>query len=107
LTGIANGRDGYVLRIINAAGQAAVLNNNDAGSAAANRILTGTSQNLSIAPDSSVDLVYDSATAIWRVLGSATGVTSIGSIDSQSKSANGAVIVGNSLVLQTADASFP
>ncbi len=36
-----------------------------------------------------------------------SSVTSIGTIDSQTKSANGAVISGNSLVLQTADASSP
>lgn len=35
------------------------------------------------------------------------GVTSIGTIDSQTKSANGAVISVNSLVLQSADASNP
>ncbi|MDO8335829.1 MAG: carbohydrate binding domain-containing protein [Candidatus Saccharibacteria bacterium] len=36
-----------------------------------------------------------------------TVVTSIGTIDSQTKSANGAVISGNTLVLQTADATHP
>ena len=37
----------------------------------------------------------------------ASGVQTIGVIDSQAKSANGAVITGTSLVYQTADASFP
>ena len=36
-----------------------------------------------------------------------TGVTSIGTMDSQTKSADGAVIVGSSLVMQTADATNP
>lgn len=40
-------------------------------------------------------------------LGSGSGVTSIGTINSQTKSANGAVITGTSLVMQTVDASFP
>jgi hypothetical protein len=39
--------------------------------------------------------------------GSGSGVTTVGTIDSQTKSANGAVISGTSLVLQSADASFP
>ncbi len=36
-----------------------------------------------------------------------TGVTTIGTLDSLTKSANGAVISGNNLVLQTADATMP
>lgn len=36
-----------------------------------------------------------------------TGVATVGTIDSQAKSANGAVISGTSIVLQTADASNP
>lgn len=36
-----------------------------------------------------------------------SGVTTIGTIDSQSKSANGAVITGTSLVMQSADATNP
>ena len=37
--------------------------------------------------------------------GSGSGVTTVGAIDSQTKSANGAVITGGTIVLQTADAS--
>lgn len=36
-----------------------------------------------------------------------TNINSIGTLDSQTKSANGAVIASNALVLQSADASFP
>lgn len=39
--------------------------------------------------------------------GGGGGVTTIGTIDSQTKSANGAVISGTSLVMQTADGSAP
>ena len=39
--------------------------------------------------------------------GGGTGVTTVGTIDTQTKSANGAVITGTSIVLQTADATFP
>lgn len=38
---------------------------------------------------------------------SGSGVVTIGTIDSQSKSANGAVITGTSLVMQSADATYP
>jgi hypothetical protein len=46
--------------------------------------------------------------ALWRVIGdvsggSGAGVTAVGAIDSQTKSANGAVISGGSIYLQTAD----
>lgn len=39
--------------------------------------------------------------------GGGSGVTTIGAIDSQTKSANGAVIVGSNLYMQTADGSNP
>ncbi len=39
--------------------------------------------------------------------GGGGGISSIGTIDSQTKSANGAVIIGSDLVLQTADVSNP
>jgi hypothetical protein len=111
ITGIANGRDGYLFTLLNAASQSAVLTNNDASSSAANRITTGTGGSISIAPGSSLILVYDSAASLWRVVGdvaggSGSGVTTVGTLDSQAKSADGAVIAGSSIVLQTADASF-
>jgi hypothetical protein len=44
--------------------------------------------------------------ASW-VSGTTTGVSGIGTINSATKSANGAVVSGANLVMQTADASFP
>jgi hypothetical protein len=46
-----------------------------------------------------------SAWVAANIDGAGSGVTTIGAIDSQTKSANGAVISGNNLYLQTADAS--
>lgn len=46
------------------------------------------------------------ADGTWKTT-PATGATSVGTIDSQSKSANGAVITGTSLVMQNADATHP
>lgn len=51
-------------------------------------------------------LTVDSGNVSWQPSGGG-GVTTIGTIDSQSKSANAAVIVGTDLFFQTADASFP
>lgn len=45
---------------------------------------------------------------IWGACGAGgSGVTAVGTIDSQTKSANGAVISGTDIVLQTADGSNP
>jgi hypothetical protein len=66
LTGIAGGRDGYVLTLINAGSAAATLTNNDSNSSSGNRIITGTGGPISVAVNTTVTLVYDSATAVWR-----------------------------------------
>jgi hypothetical protein len=50
-------------------------------------------------------LTSNTTTIVWGSCGS--GVTTIGAIDSQTKSANGAVISGVNLYMQTADASNP
>ena len=73
LTGLANGSDGRILTIINAAAQALAINNEDVGSTAANRILTGTGGNISVAAGSSTTLIYDSGASRWRVIGDVAG----------------------------------
>ncbi len=49
-------------------------------------------------------LRWSAGTAVWTC-STTGGISGIGTLDSQTKSANGAVISGNNLVLQTADAS--
>jgi hypothetical protein len=66
ITGIGGGRDGYILTLMNAGSATAFLNNNDSNSTAANRILTGTGTNVSLLVNSTVTLVYDSSSAVWR-----------------------------------------
>ncbi|HTE21846.1 MAG TPA: NosD domain-containing protein [Candidatus Limnocylindria bacterium] len=54
-------------------------------------------------------LKYETTGNTWACAsdGAGSGVTGIGTINSQTKSADGAVISGSNLVLQTADATFP
>ena len=70
LTGIAGGVDGRRITIVNiAAANAIVLQNEDANSTAANRIIL-IGQPITIVPKGSVTLIYDATSARWRVIGS-------------------------------------
>jgi hypothetical protein len=60
-------RDRY-LRIVNVGANTFNLANQNAGSTAANRIITGTGADLAVAADASVLLWYDIATTRWRVV---------------------------------------
>lgn len=52
--------------------------------------------------------VFNLGTVTWVLRGSGgVGVSVVGAIDGQTKSANAAVISGSSIYMQTADASFP
>jgi hypothetical protein len=66
ITGILNGRNGYVLTIVNAGSLAATLTNEDTNSTAINRITTGTGNALSLPVGATVTLVYDSVGQRWR-----------------------------------------
>ncbi len=70
ITGIAGGRDGKILTMMNAASQDATLANNSGSSSAANRIVTGTGSDMTLAAGSSVTLIYDSGASLWRIIGS-------------------------------------
>lgn len=111
ITGIANGRDGYLLTIINAAGQAATISNNSGSSLAANRIITGTSADFSMPAGSSVLLVYDSTSSLWRMnaspSSSSSGVTTVGTYANCTAFSNGASISSTTITLGCADATHP
>jgi collagen type VII alpha len=85
ITGIAGGTDGRLLTLTNASANAATITNNDLASTAANRIITGTGSNLTIASGASVQMIYDSGDSLWRVVGG-TGSTG---------SSNNSVTLGN------------
>ena len=68
ITGIvAAAVDGQLLLLLNVGAQNIVLTNQDALSVAANRILTGTGANVTLAADDTALLVYDLTTARWRI----------------------------------------
>jgi hypothetical protein len=76
VTGFANGSDGKLLYILNKTGTQLTINNNDTGSSAANRILTGTGAAISVENNASLILIYDAATSLWNVVGGTGGGSS-------------------------------
>jgi Chaperone of endosialidase len=91
ITGIAGGTDGKLLTIINAGANAATISNESTSSTAANRTKTGTGADLTLAPDASLSLVYDSGASRWRVVGGTGGGTSYASVDITDKATGGAI----------------
>jgi hypothetical protein len=67
ITGIAGGLQDRRIRIVNAGAQNIVLQNQNAGSSAVTRIITGTAADITVAPDDVAQLWYDDATDRWRV----------------------------------------
>lgn len=73
VSAIPAGFQGQVLALTNATGNSITINNEDTGVTAANRILTGTGSSITLNNDTSINLIYDSASARWRVTGSVGG----------------------------------
>ena len=68
--GLTGGADGRILRLYNTSGQAMTINNDDAGSTAANRIYTNTGGNVVLAAGNSfATFIYDSAFSRWILTG--------------------------------------
>lgn len=59
-----------------------------------------------IATDQSTGDLYVFQGAAWSLIASPSTITTIGAIDGQAKVANGASVVGNTIYLQSSDASF-
>ena len=75
VTGFANGSDGKVILLTNKTGSQLTINNNDSGSSAANRILTGTGASLSVENNASIMAVYDSTNSLWNIVGGTGGAS--------------------------------
>jgi hypothetical protein len=80
---IPAGFSGQKAILVNATGTLVVISN-DLGGTPANRILTGTAEDLELDADASLWLTYDSTTARWRVVGGsgAGGITWATPVDS-------------------------
>lgn len=68
ITGFANGANGKRLVICYTGSGILTINNNDSGSSAANRIITGTGDSLKISSGATIELIYDSTASLWRVV---------------------------------------
>ena len=70
ITGIlANNQDGHRLVVSNVGATAIQINDQDTGSTAANRIITGTATNFTLAVDATTEFIYDATTTRWRKIG--------------------------------------
>jgi hypothetical protein len=67
ITGILAGSSGQLLTIVNVGANPLILANQNAGSADANKIITGTGADVTLTADQSINLVYDAVTVRWRV----------------------------------------
>jgi len=69
VTGLADGADGRQIIVRNISGtNNLILANQSASSAAANRIVTTTGSDLTVAPSKTAQLIYDSPTSRWVVI---------------------------------------
>ena len=68
ITGFADGSNGKVLTIINRTGNVLTINNEDTGSAAANRILTGRGTSMTFMDDASITFQYDVTDSRWNIV---------------------------------------
>jgi hypothetical protein len=73
LRGIANGADGRYIVLINAAGTTISVKNEHASATAANRIITGTAADLTLADTASLLAKYDATSSRWRIVGGSGG----------------------------------
>jgi len=68
ITGLKDGEKNRFLYVLNVGSFNLVLANQSVSSDAANRIITGTGGNLTIAADTAEILYYDSTTVRWRII---------------------------------------
>ncbi|MBK6564014.1 MAG: hypothetical protein IPG18_02210 [Saprospiraceae bacterium] len=67
VTGLSGGVDGRIITLMNDSGFEMGIKNQDAGSTAANRIITGTSNEIVVPAQSLISFVYDLVLTRWRV----------------------------------------
>lgn len=103
LRGLAGGTDNRQLDLITTGGPLQI-NNEDANSTAANRIITGTGGNVTIADESTASVVYDAASSRWRLkLGAAPEITP--GANNTVATSNGTAVVWQTIVDANVNAS--
>lgn len=80
LTGIAARTTGTRVILENVSAAKVSVTDSDAGSVAANQILTGTGGTLGLPPNTSIELVYDGTATKWRVVTVSAGVWAVGQL---------------------------
>lgn len=73
LRGITAPMIGQLLLVVNASGTTVSVKNQDANPTAANRIITGTGSDITLADSASILLKYDLTTSRWRIVGGSGG----------------------------------
>jgi hypothetical protein len=68
ITGLTGGVDGKYITIINLGAGTLSFTNQDAGSSAANRIITSTGATVTLNTNGRTTLIYDATTLRWRML---------------------------------------
>jgi hypothetical protein len=69
LNGIADGKDGMIVYIINGQLTTLTINNESGSASAANRITTHTGAAVTITARGGATLIYEGATSLWRIIG--------------------------------------
>lgn len=77
LRGIANGANGKILTIINATAYSLTISNQDSGAIAADQIVTGTGEDISVAAGGGLILQYDATSMVWVVIGSSVSAKTV------------------------------
>jgi len=106
LRGIDDGTDGKMLTIHNVTGNALTVNDQDANPAAADRIITGIDDDITINDGGALSLQYDSTTQRWRVLSGAGGSGGGGLSPTGTRAAPSNIVAGTGIAY-VEDANSP
>ena len=90
IRGVAGGAEAKFAILTNAGTGTLSVSNENVAATAANRIITGTAADLSVAAGASIWLYYDSSASRWRVIGGSGGSAGAGSMNIATARTNGA-----------------
>jgi hypothetical protein len=102
VSGIVAGASGQYITIENQTGNLILINNNDSGATAANRILTGTGSNVTMSNNASFTFVYDTTQSRWMLVGG----TGSGSGSGTGKNYLSSIVTSQSTTPNTGNGNF-